>query len=234
MSIMNYLLFGVFWSIIMDLANSGIGKQEVTAQFKFGNLARFLAIVAWPIFVTIFLYHFTVGLIKSIKEMFFPLIALLFVLSSCSVDEISEDYFALGAPSVESSITNSGDIFNFFPVDDGYIQDVYLDTLQTVPYFKLFTEASKMKADYLYNGEHNVWGEYLSDQSYVETGSQFRLSTQATDYDLPQGKIYGRNIIGVRDNNAIRENQVITIHIEVYFDGYHSEYETVRIRLNPI
>ena len=234
MSIMNYLLFGVFWSIIMDLANNGIGKQAVTTQFKYGNLARIIAIVAWPIFVIIFLGHFTVGLIKNLKEIFFPLVLALVVLSSCSVEELSDDPFVLGSPSVNSSITNSGDIFNFFPVDDGYIQDVYLDTLQTVPYFKLFTEASRMKADYLYNGEHNVWGEYLSDQSYVETGSQFRLSTQATDYELPQGKIYGRNIIGIRDNHAIAENQVITIHIEVYFDGYHREYETVRIRLNSI
>ena len=80
----------------------------------------------------------------------------------------------------------------------------------------------------------NILEGYLSDQQYVETGSQFRLSTQATDYDLPDGKIYGRNVIGIRDIDAILTNQVITIQVEVYFDGYHREYDTIQIRLNPI
>ena len=70
---MNYLLFGVFWSIIMDLANSGIGKQEVTAQFKFGNLARFLAIIAWPIFVTIFFVSFHRWVDQEYQGDVFPL-----------------------------------------------------------------------------------------------------------------------------------------------------------------
>lgn len=166
---------------------------------------------------------------------FLSLILVLVLLSSCTADLLEDDdYFVLGYPAVEQSYTNHGDIFTFYSVDESSIQDVYLDVNQTVPYFKLFTEASAMKANYLYNGEHNVWAEYLSDQQYVETGSQFRLSTQATDYDLPDGKIYGRNVIGIRDIDAILTNQVITIQVEVYFDGYHREYDTIQIRLNPI
>lgn len=226
-----YLIYGVFWSIIMDLANEGIGRDAVTDKFKLNWIARLLAIFFWPIFVMIFLFHF----FKGIFDYFFTILVLVGVLfSSCSTEELHEDPFVLGSPSVINSITQSSDIFTFYDLEDNDIQDVYLDTLQTVPYFKLFTEASKMKNEYLYNGEHNVWGEYLSDQPYVETGNQFRLSTQATDYNLPQGKIYGRNVIGVRDNQAIAENQVITIYIEVYFDGYHREYDTVRIRLNAL
>ena len=221
-----YILYGVFWSLIMDLANQGISRDV-----NYNNVARVLAILFWPLFVIIFLYHFFKGLFGG-----FGIGVILFVglFTSCSTEDSHENPFVLGSPAVVNNITQSGDIFTFYAVDESYIQDVYLDTLQTVPYFKLFTEASKMKDEYLYNGEHNVWGEYLSDQPYVETGSQFRLSTQATDYDLPQGKIYGRNVIGIRDNQAIEQNQVITIYIEVYFDGYHREYDTVRIRLNAL
>lgn len=222
-----YFTMGLFWSLIMGLANESLGLQ-----YGYNHIARILAIFLWPVFVMVFLYQFAK---ESIDRFFILFLVGLFTLlaTSCSKEELDRDLFVLGSPSVVNSLTQSGDIFTFYPVDESYIQDVYVDTLQNAPYFKLFTEASAMKAEYLYNGEHNVWGEYLSNQPYIETGKQFRLSTQATDYDLPQGKIYGRNIIGVRNNQAVAERQVVEIYVEVYFDGYHREYDTLKIRLNP-
>ena len=225
-----YLIYGIIYSTIVDLIQRASGLIPTEDDMNEWLTAKLIMTLLWPCFLLITIYQFFK---EMFRDIFVILIAIFFV--SCDVELIPEDDpFVLGSPAVENSITQSGDLFTFYDLEDNSIQDVYLDTNQTVPYFKLFTEASAMKADYLYNGEHNVWGEYLSDQTYVETGSQFRLSTQATDYELPPNKIYGRNVIGIRDTQAIIDNQVITIYIEVYFDGYHREYDTVRIRLNAL
>jgi len=53
MSIIIYLFYGVVWNVILDLISSALASGH-----RLNNWERVFSILAWPLTLIIFVYHF--------------------------------------------------------------------------------------------------------------------------------------------------------------------------------
>lgn len=137
-------------------------------------------------------------------------------------------------------------------VADKQYQEVYLDSLQSDTYFLLYAEANKMPERYRYNGEYNIWASFSTPNYYNDgTNSNYvdnvpYVSSNSVRFDRPRvfnGKVQGyqpkeldlytKQTVGPIHKTAIKQQDTISIYMDVSFDNKWFVRDTLFVVLRP-
>lgn len=169
----------------------------------------------------------------------YPLI-LLFI--SCTTDIIVEQRPSLVEPQFNAQA--------FITIDgtQNYTQFVYLDTLKSYTYTKVFGESVDMLDYQKYNGESNIRASFSTNKYWNYNGGVFqdypiyyiypfsvRFVEPSLRYDYQPNtlELFTQQMVGPIPKEVIINQENIKIYMDVSYDGLYFIKDSILIELRP-
>jgi hypothetical protein len=129
------------------------------------------------------------------------------------------------------------DAFSTLRGERSYIQNVYLDTLQSFTYTQIYAESTDMAESQKYNGESNIYARFSTDSFWTYNNGvlagypvyyvypnavKFIFSSPSNEYNPQTLALFTKQMVGPIPKEAVKRNAKIKIYMDVSYDGeYH-------------
>ena len=160
---------------------------------------------------------------------------------SCDVPPIQEDVY-LEPERVEARAfaTTNG--------SQDYIQTIYLDTLASYTYTKIYAESTDMAEHQKYNGEANILAKFSTDKYWDYSDGVFdnyplyyvypfsvRFVPPASNhqYEPSTLALFTQQMVGPIPKTAIINREQVKIYMDVSYDGEYHVKDSLLIELRP-
>ena len=138
-----------------------------------------------------------------------------------------------------------------FPTTDGsqdYNQIVYLDTLQSFTYTKIYAESTDMAESQKYNGEANILATFSTDKHWNYSDGVFnnypvyyvyptsvRFVEYASNHQYKPSTLalFTQQMVGPIPKSAIINHEKVKIYMNVSYDGEYHVKDSLLIELRP-
>ena len=136
-----------------------------------------------------------------------------------------------------------------FPTTNGsqdYNQIVYLDTLQSFTYTKIYAESNDMAENQKYNGEANILATFSTDKHWhysdgifhdypvyyvYPTSVRFVQYASNHQYEPSTLALFTQQLVGPIPKSAIINNEKVKIYMNVSYDGEYHVKDSLLIEL---
>lgn len=184
---------------------------------------------------------------SSMRIAFYSLIGLIvcfiiLLFTSCTIEDEFEEYVyeELSRNEARAFITTNG--------SQDYIQTIYLDTLETFTYTKLYAESTDMEEHQKYNGEANILGSFSTDKHWHYSDGIFhdypvyyvyptsvRFIPPASNHQYRPSKLalFTQQMVGPIPKTAIIQHEQVKIYMDVSYDGEYHVKDSILINLRP-
>lgn len=170
------------------------------------------------------------------------ILILILALTSCTKEDELEEY-VYKEPSrneARAFVTTNG--------SQDYIQTIYLDTLETFTYTKLYAESTDMAEHQKYNGEANILATFSTDKYWnysdgvfhnypvyyvYPTSVRFIPPASNHQYTPSQLALFTQQMVGPIPKTAIINNEQVKIYMDVSYDGEYHVKDSILINLRP-
>ena len=177
----------------------------------------------------------------SIGEWIIFIILCFLVAISCTNTPLEEDiYYELERVEGQAFVTTNG--------SQNYIQTIYLDTLETFTYTKLYAESSDMAEHQKYNGEANILATFSTDKHWHYSDGIFhdypvyyvyptsvRFIPPASNHEYRPSilDLFTQQMVGPIPKTAIIQHEQVKIYMDVSYDGEYHVKDSILINLRP-
>ena len=138
-----------------------------------------------------------------------------------------------------------------FPTTDGsqdYNQIVYLDTLPSFTYTKIYAESNDMAENQKYNGEANILATFSTDKHWhysdgvfhdypvyyvYPTSVRFVPPASNHQYEPSTLALFTQQMVGPIPKSAIINREKVKIYMNVSYDGEYHVKDSLLIELRP-
>ena len=138
-----------------------------------------------------------------------------------------------------------------FPTTNGsqdYIQTIYLDTIESFTYTKIYAESSDMDDDQKYNGESNILATFSTDKHWhysdgvfndypvyyvYPTSVRFVPPADRYEYQPTELALMAQQLVGPIPKSAIVNQETVKIYMDVSYDGEYHVRDSLLIELRP-
>ena len=129
-----------------------------------------------------------------------------------------------------------------------YIQTIYLDTLSSFTYTKIYAESTDMDDDQKYNGESNILATFSTDKHWnysdgvfnnypvyyvYPTSVRFVQYASNHQYEPSTLALFTQQMVGPIPKSAIINNEKVKIYMNVSYDGEYHVRDSLLIELRP-
>ena len=177
---------------------------------------------------------------KTGEWILFLLLCLL-VAISCDTPPLEEDiYYEHERVEARAFITTNG--------SQDYIQTIYLDTLESFTYTKVYAESTDMAEHQKYNGEANIRATFSTDKHWnysngifhdypvyyvYPTSVRFVEPASNHQYEPSELALFTQQMVGPIPRSAIINREQVKIYMDVSYDGEYHVKDSVLIELRP-
>ena len=138
-----------------------------------------------------------------------------------------------------------------FPTTNGsqdYTQTIYLDTLPSFTYTKIYAESIDMADDQKYNGEANILAKFSTDKHWnysdgvfhdypvyyvYPTSVRFVQPASNHQYKPSTLALFTQQMVGPIPKSAIINRETFKIYMDVSYDGEYHVKDSLLIELRP-
>jgi hypothetical protein len=129
-----------------------------------------------------------------------------------------------------------------------YIQTIYLDTLSSFTYTKIYAESTDMDDDQKYNGESNILATFSTDKHWnysdgvfnnypvyyvYPTSVRFVPPADRYEYQPTELALYTQQMVGPIPKSAIVNRETVKIYMDVSYDGEYHVKDSILIQFQP-
>jgi len=158
---------------------------------------------------------------------------------SCEVPQLEDDLY----PELQRVKGQA------FPTTNGsqdYNQIVYLDTLQSFTYTKIYAESNDMAENQKYNGEANILATFSTDKHWhysdgifhdypvyyvYPTSVRFVPPASNHQYEPSTLALFTQQMVGPIPKSAIVNHEKVKIYMDVSYDGEYHVKDSLLIEL---
>jgi len=179
---------------------------------------------------------------KDIGEWILYILLCLLVAISCDAPPLEEEYLYNEPERVEARafITTNG--------SQDYIQTIYLDTLESFTYTKVYAESTDMAEHQKYNGEANILAKFSTDKYWNYSDGVFhnypvyyvypfsvRFIPPSSNhpYAPSQLALFTQQMVGPIPKEAVVNREQVKIYMDVSYDGEYHVKDSILIELHP-
>jgi hypothetical protein len=138
-----------------------------------------------------------------------------------------------------------------FPTTNGsqdYQQVIYLDTLQSFTYTKIYAESNDMADHQKYNGEANILATFSTDKHWnysdgifddypvyyvYPTSVRFVEPASNHQYEPSTLALFTQQMVGPIPKSAIINREKVKIYMDVSYDGEYYVKDSLLVELRP-
>ena len=169
------------------------------------------------------------------------LILCLLVAISCDTPQFEDElYYELERVEGYAFATTNG--------SQDYNQIVYLDTLQSFTYTKIYAESNDMAENQKYNGEANILATFSTNKHWhysdgifhdypvyyvYPTSVRFVQHASNHQYEPSTLALFTQQMVGPIPKSAIINHETVKIYMDVSYDGEYHVKDSLLIELRP-
>ena len=178
---------------------------------------------------------------KDIGEWILFILLCLLIAISCDTPPLKEDiYYEPERVEARAFATTNG--------SQDYIQTIYLDTLESFTYTKVYAESTDMAEHQKYNGEANIRATFSTDKHWnysdgifhdypvyyvYPTSVRFISPASNHKYTPSQLALFTQQMVGPIPKSAIVNREQVKIYMDVSYDGEYHVKDSLLIELRP-
>jgi hypothetical protein len=169
------------------------------------------------------------------------LILCLLVAISCDTPQFEDElYYEHERVEARAFATTNG--------SQDYIQTIYLDTLESFTYTKIYAESTDMAEHQKYNGEANILATFSTDKHWnysdgifhdypvyyvYPTSVRFIPPASNHQYEPSELALFTQQMVGPIPKIAIIQREQVKIYMDVSYDGEYHVKDSILINLMP-